>query len=731
MQNSTLTEKSDNEKDSLRNQFVQSIHATIQPIKDDSHRIYSNRFDSYIEGSSLNLSRDRSKTHFDGFSLRFEDLIIWMPGKKALFQKVRTEDKDILKGVSGKILKGTMTAIIGPSGSGKTTLMNYLTGRQNESQMFRSYCRYYINGSKIDNVNRFKNIIGYVLQDDVMETSLTPRQLFTYYAKLRGLHNIDEKVKDVISLMALERCADTIVGDVYKRGLSGGERKRTSIGIEMVSDPNLLFLDEPTTGLDSATALDVMTNLADLKSRGITIVSTIHSPSKDILDLFDKVIMLVDGKLVYDGKPENLIGRLKQITSNIPKFVEPIEYFMKIIDKDTIMVQFAKEGRDPGPNGEIVQEEYNQRIKKMVEIQAEKTRRVMLRETNVKNNIDDLIKISESKNKKIPIMKQFGILLANSTEVFFRDFYGIVTKSLMFWMLAVILIAVFVNLGDIEEETISAIQNRAGFDFILGIVFFFIASNLTSTLFIPRKQIFLKDKQNRLYDDGPFFMAVQLYSLPLFFVNVTVSLVIIYFSVRLNNDPGTNFLWYWAFSFIGSFLGGGAFGMILGVASESIDELGTLAPSILLPQLVVAGYFANVRTMTWPLYIFSFITPARYSFQGFILTEFSNRDRYINSCNYLVDDANGNETVVPVPKDLISRCDPYQVYDFKEDTKWLNLVIVIVLNIDYRILAYILFKYKYREMNAIIVEDRPKVLKYTIRDDLFSEEGKKENVPSE
>ena len=117
----------------------------------------------------LRLAKTESKITFNGFSLRFEDLITWVPYTKSCGKTI--PEKDILKGISSMIEPGKMTAIIGPSGSGKTTLMNYLSGRQNESQMFRTYCKYYLNNSPVQNVNDFKNIIGYVLQDDIMETN--------------------------------------------------------------------------------------------------------------------------------------------------------------------------------------------------------------------------------------------------------------------------------------------------------------------------------------------------------------------------------------------------------------------------------------------------------------------------------------------------------------------------------------------------------------------------------
>lgn len=664
--------------------------------------------------SDIDLSKERSGTSFDGFSLRFEDLIVWRPKSSSIFNKCA--EKDILKGISSKIPKGTMTAIVGPSGSGKTTLMNYLAGRNNESQGFNTHCRYFINGTKIDNVNRFKNIIGYVLQDDIMEDTMTPRKIFRYYAELRGVPHIDQVVEDVIDLMCLRNCADTKIGNVFSRGLSGGERKRTSIGIELVSNPDLLFLDEPTTGLDSSTALEVMAHLADLKARGITIISIIHSPSQAVLDLFDKVLVLVDGRLVYDGRPDKIVDRLTRMKYQVPKYIEPIEYFMKIIDKSYLEIEFEKRGKDKGENNINLENIFNRRIDELVKMQAIKTHAAWKFFVEPSTSIDALIALAKNKNQKLGFWRQFEILIRTSTIVFFKDMYGMLMKSSFFWVCSILYVIVFVNLGDIEEDTPKAIQNRSGLIYMIAMGMFFVGTNLSSTLFIPVKQILLKDKQARLYDDGPFFLVTQLYNVPLFFLNVSIFIVIIFFATKLNYNPHVNLLWYWLFSLFASFFGGGAFGLILGVIAERMTDLSLLLPAIVFPQFVITGYFANVKTMTWPLYALSFASPARYAFQGLILTEFNNRDKYINNCNVTIKNSNGDKQTVHLTGDQAQRCDPFTLFDFDQKTKWLNLVIAVCLTIGYRILAFVLFKIKYREKNAVIVECKEKAELYSLRD---------------
>lgn len=108
-------------------------------------------------------------------------------------------------------------------------------------------------------------------------------------------------------MLNLLECEHTLVGDTAKRGISGSERKRVSIGYELITNPSLLILDEPTSGLDSNTALKVINLLKKESQRGMTIITSIHQPSSEIFMKFDKVIVLSDGNQIYNDKPEAVI----------------------------------------------------------------------------------------------------------------------------------------------------------------------------------------------------------------------------------------------------------------------------------------------------------------------------------------------------------------------------------------------------------------------------------------
>ena len=186
-----------------------------------------------------------------------------------------------------------MTAILGPSGSGKTTLCNFLSCRTNWDKNLYVDGQLLLNEEKVSNLSKYKHLIGFVPQEDILRENTTVRKNFETYGLLRGQKNYKKKCENLIEDLELQKCADTIVGMDEIRGISGGEKKRTSIGVELMSDPKVLFLDEPTTGLDAYTALKVIEILKNLNlQKNLGVVSVLHQPRKEIIHLFDNVNFL-------------------------------------------------------------------------------------------------------------------------------------------------------------------------------------------------------------------------------------------------------------------------------------------------------------------------------------------------------------------------------------------------------------------------------------------------------
>jgi ABC-type multidrug transport system ATPase subunit len=154
---------------------------------------------------------------------------------------------------------------------------------------------------------RAKRQVGYVMQDDLLYESLTVYETLYFAALLRLPRQMSkaaklERVSTVITALGLDKCKNTIIGSYFRRGISGGERKRVSVGHELLINPSIVLLDEPTSGLDSTTALQLVESLRALASGGRAIITTIHQPSSRLYQLLDKLMLLCDGHVMYYGK---------------------------------------------------------------------------------------------------------------------------------------------------------------------------------------------------------------------------------------------------------------------------------------------------------------------------------------------------------------------------------------------------------------------------------------------
>ena len=218
--------------------------------------------------------------------------------------------------------EGNLIGILGASGSGKTTLLNVLAGiyKPTEGEIR-------INGIDIHtNVykQKLKGMVGYISQDDMLIEELTLYQNLYYNAKLCFADLPDReiriKVKDILKNLGLWERKDMPVGNVLNKKISGGQRKRLNIALELIREPSILFIDEPTSGLSSRDSENVMDLLKELTYRGKLIFVVIHQPSSDIFKLFDQVIILDEGgHTIYYGNPIEAVTYFKGNTRQLDK----------------------------------------------------------------------------------------------------------------------------------------------------------------------------------------------------------------------------------------------------------------------------------------------------------------------------------------------------------------------------------------------------------------------------
>eukprot|EP00803_Ostreobium_quekettii_P003847 evm.model.scf_288.3 EVM.evm.TU.scf_288.3 scf_288:25718-48518(-) len=250
--------------------------------------------------------------------------------------------KSVLKGLDGAFTYRELVAIMGPSGAGKTTLLSALSGMSVRGQSVQM-----LDGHVLVNGRRrgpwVSSVMAFVPQDDLLMQSLTARECLTYSAVLRAsreteMKKINQRVLATISELGLERVANSQVGGGRKRlSISGGERRRVTIGMELVTKPRIVLMDEPTSGLDSSTALSLVTSLKAVSCHGRLVVLSIHQPSQTIFSLFDRVMFLARGFQIYLGPPSGVSAFLSERHLPTPPDTSAAEHMIESISDDTIL----------------------------------------------------------------------------------------------------------------------------------------------------------------------------------------------------------------------------------------------------------------------------------------------------------------------------------------------------------------------------------------------------------
>lgn len=259
----------------------------------------------------------------------------WMEGVKLPKHKYV---RHVLKNVSCRAKPWELLAIVGPSGAGKSTFLEILAGKlpfPSSSSPTTPSPAIFVNQKPI-NKDRFRKISGYVTQRDILFPLLTVRETLLFTAKLRlclPCHHLSSKVDSLIKELGLEQVAHARTGDDRVRGISGGERRRLSIGVEVIHDPKVLILDEPTSGLDSTSALQIIEMLKTMAVvHGRTVVLSIHQPGFRIVNLFNSILLLADGSVLHNGTVYQLKGLLISSGLEVPLHVNIVEFAIGSID---------------------------------------------------------------------------------------------------------------------------------------------------------------------------------------------------------------------------------------------------------------------------------------------------------------------------------------------------------------------------------------------------------------
>ncbi|XP_058210112.1 ABC transporter G family member 26 [Rhododendron vialii] len=525
--------------------------------------------------------------------------------------------KHILKGITGSIGPGEILALMGPSGSGKTTLLKILGGRLHEN------VRGTITYNDIPYSPALKRRIGFVTQDDVLFPQLTVEETLVFSAFLRLPSSMSrrqkyERVEMIIKELGLERCRHTRVGGAFVKGISGGERKRTSIGYEILVDPSLLLLDEPTSGLDSTTANRLLQILQGLAKAGRTIITTIHQPSSRMFHTFDKVLLISEGYPVYYGKARDSLDYFSSLRFIPDIAMNPAEFLLDLATGQVLDIRVPEDLRasqgTADPERAVIK--YLQlKYKSLLEPKEKE-------ENHQKARASDQLRfgIQVKKDWTISWWEQFVILSKRTFIERWRDYFD---KLRLVQALGV---ALLLGLLWWKSKYGTEAQLRDQIGLMFYICIFWTSSSLFGAVYVfPFEKTYLvKERKADMYRLSVYYACSTLCDMLAHVFYPCLFMGIVYFMAGFKRTVTCFFMTLSAVLLI-AITSQGA-GEMFGAAVLSIKTAGMIASLVLMLFLLTGGYYVQhiPKFMRWMKYV-SFMY---YGFRLLLKVQYSGDELY-------------------------------------------------------------------------------------------------------
>ncbi|CAN0926718.1 ABC transporter G family member 2 [Linum grandiflorum] len=555
---------------------------------------------------------------YSPFVLSFQNLTYSVKSSGTTFSFGSTgstrEEKILLNDISGEAREGELMAVLGASGAGKSTLIDALADRISKDSLRGSVT---LNGEVLES-RMLKVISAYVMQDDLLFPMLTVEETLMFAAEFRLPRSLSKskkkaRVQALIDQLGLRSAAKTVIGDEGHRGVSGGERRRVSIGIDIVHDPILLFLDEPTSGLDSTSAFMVAKVLQRIAQSGSIVMMTIHQPSYRILGLLDRLIFLSHGQTVYSGSPACLPEFFAEFGHPIPENENRTEFALDLIRE--------LEGVPGGTNSLV---EYNKTWQK-----ATKASRNFVSSVTTKLSLKDAISASISRGKLVsgaptsvptfanPFWIEIMVIakrsLTNSRRT--PELFGIRFGAVL--VTGLILATVFWHLDNSPRGA----QERVGFfAFAMATTYYTCAESIPA--FLQERYIFMRETAYNAYRRSSYVLAHALISIPALIVLSAAFSATTFWAVGLSG--GMDAFVFFFFAVLSAFWAGSSFVSFLsGVVSHVMLGF-TIVVAILAYFLLFSGFFISRDRIPNYWLWFHYISLVKYPYEAVLQNEFDD-----------------------------------------------------------------------------------------------------------
>lgn len=574
---------------------------------------------SYMAYSAQAKTQSYLQNTLNHITLKFEEIVykVKIEQKGSCFGgTLSTKEKTILNGLTGMVCPGEILAMLGPSGSGKTTLLTALGGRL--TSKLSGKITY--NGQPIS--GHIRRLTGFVAQDDVLYPYLTVFEtlLFTALLRLPKTLKKEEKVQhveNVIAELGLTRCRNSMIGGPLFRGISGGEKKRVSIGQEMLINPSLLLLDEPTSGLDSTTAMRILTTIKRLATGGRTVVTTIHQPSSRLYYMFDKVVLLSEGSPIYYGSASTALEYFSSIGFSTSLTVNPADFMLDLAN-----------GIGPDPKHAFEQGESAEQEQKLVRealISAyDKNISTRLKAELCSVDISNYGYSKDASTKRDTKSEQW-------CTSWWHQFHVLILRGLRerryesFNRLKIFQVLSVATLGGLLwwHTPMSHIEDRIAMLFFFSVFWSFYPLYNACFTFPQERRMLIKERSSRMYHLSSYFLAKTVGDLPLELALPTAFTFIIYWMGGLKPEPGTFILSLLVVLY--SVLVAQSLGLAFGAILMDVKKATTLSSVTSLIFLAAGGYYIQqipafivwLKYLSYSYYCYKLLLGIQYNEEDF------------------------------------------------------------------------------------------------------------------
>ncbi|XP_075152459.1 ATP-binding cassette sub-family G member 1 [Haematobia irritans] len=633
----------------------------------------------------------------------------------------RSNAKTILKGVSGRLRSGELTAIMGPSGAGKSTLLNILSGYKT-SNIEGSVT---MNGHE-RNISTFRKLSAYIMQDNQLHGNLTVQEAMTVATNLKLSKKFTKAEKqsmidDILLTLSLSEHRNTLT-----RNLSGGQKKRLSIALELVNNPPIMFFDEPTSGLDSSTCFQCINLLKMLAEGGRTIICTIHQPSARLFEMFDQLYTLADGQCVYQGSTKQLVPFLSTLNLECPSYHNPASYIIEVacgehgdhtrrlvdaIDNgskdirsaadyaglkarnDLVKVQNLKAILDKNDasnstggkfednlklnNGILKSNLVNDIAKDSMEpvVSTNEKGDAMIELEKADNCTTALLSPEITSPERYPTSQfhQFWIVLKRTLLFSFRDWTLMYLRLFAHLLVGFLIGALYYDIGNDGAKVLS----NLGFLFFNMLFLMYTSMTITILSFPLEMPVLLKENFNRWYSLKSYYLAISVADIPFQAIFCTIYVSIVYY---FTSQP-------WEIMRFSMFLGAcllisfvaQSVGLVVG-AAMNVQNGVFLAPVMSVPFLLFSGFFVSFDAIPVYLRWITYLSYIRYGFEGTALATYGfGREKlkcYQTYCHFK------------------SPMTTLEELDMVNASYTLDVVALVVIFVVLRLSAYLFLKWK-------------------------------------